>query len=328
MSAGRRISRVSSQRIHCTLDDLLRLRVSTTVAPHVETYFALRTLESPGSPELAQWRLKIYPKLGGNLVLLKKLSQLFPSPGLLLRLLQGRAQESRIALVRIGETAERLAGAVHDFWRIAVAPYWSRIRAHVQAEQAALERMLAIGGVEHLLSHLGGGGHWSTPVLELPHEQDGDIRLDGRGLLLVPSLFLPQRQGHLLDMAGPQGHPLLLPTGPVSDPEAFWAEPEDDGQALAALVGTTRASALEALVVSRTTGELARRLGISGPGASQHTAVLRGAGLITTQRDRNTARHELTPLGRALLRDRGVSSAEETSGDWLRGPLPEPVPCR
>lgn len=328
MNARRSTSGVSSQRIHFTLDDLLRLRVNATVAPHVETYFALRSLVSPGSPGLAEWRLKVYPKLGRKLVLLKKLPELFPSPGLLLRLLQGNAQEARIALVRIGETAERLADAVHEFWRIAVAPYWARIRSHVQTEQAALERMLAVGGVEHLLSNVLGGGHWSTPVLELPHERDGDVRLDGRGLLLVPSLFLPQRQGHLLDVADPHGQsPLLLPTGPVSDPEAFWAESEDEGHALAALVGATRASALEALVVSRTTGELARRLGISAPGASQHTAVLRGAGLIATHRDRNTALHELTPLGRALLRSQGVTGTDEPAGDWLRGPLPEPALC-
>ncbi|MFH8344051.1 ArsR/SmtB family transcription factor [Streptomyces sp. NPDC018045] len=278
---------------------------------------------------MAEWQLKVHPKLGRNLPLLKKLARLFPAPSMLLRLLQGKAQEARIALVRIGETAERLAEAVHEFWRVAVAPYWSRIRAHIQAEQAALERMLAVGGVEHLLSSVQGGGHWSTPVLELPHERDEDIRLDGRGLLLAPSLFLPPRQGHLLDTGEPQGQPpLLLSTGPVSDPETFWSDPDEEGHTLAALVGATRASVLEALVVSRTTGELARWLGISGPGASQHTAVLRGAGLIVTHRDRNTARHELTPLGRALLRDQGVPGADDAAADWLRGPLPEPALCR
>ncbi|MEU7155810.1 ArsR/SmtB family transcription factor [Streptomyces chrestomyceticus] len=334
MNPSRRISGVSSQRIHCTLNDLLRLRVSTTVAPHVETFFALRSLSGPGAAGLTEWQLKVFPKLGRNLPLLKKLSRVFPSPGALLRLLQGKAQEVRIALVRVGETVERLADAVHEFWRVAVAPYWSRIRARVQAEQASLERMLAVGGVEHLLSSLQGGGRWSTPVLELPHERDEDIKLDGRGLLLVPSLFLPPRQGHLLDRAEPQGQrQLLLSTGPVPDPETFWSEPEEAGHALAALVGATRASVLEALVVSRTTGELARWLGISGPGASQHTAVLRGAGLIATHRDRNTARHELTPLGRALLRDRGVTGLDDPADDWLsgdrlNGPLPEPALCR
>ncbi|MFC7469591.1 winged helix-turn-helix domain-containing protein [Actinomadura keratinilytica] len=58
---------------------------------------------------------------------------------------------------------------------------------------------------------------------------------------------------------------------------------------------------LQALTEPRTTGELAQLAGISGPGASQHTAVLRKAGLITTRRERNMAWHELTPLGRAML---------------------------
>jgi DNA-binding transcriptional ArsR family regulator len=49
------------------------------------------------------------------------------------------------------------------------------------------------------------------------------------------------------------------------------------------------------------TSEVARRLGISPAAASQHTTVLRNAGLLLSQRDRNMVRHTLTPLGRALL---------------------------
>ena len=50
-----------------------------------------------------------------------------------------------------------------------------------------------------------------------------------------------------------------------------------------------------------TTGEVARRLNISAAAASQHTTVLRNAGLLVSQRDRNTVLHTLTPLGRAML---------------------------
>ncbi len=50
-----------------------------------------------------------------------------------------------------------------------------------------------------------------------------------------------------------------------------------------------------------TTGEMARRLHISAAAASQHTTVLRNAGLLVSQRERNTVLHTLTPLGRAVL---------------------------
>ncbi|MFC5720633.1 ArsR/SmtB family transcription factor [Streptomyces gamaensis] len=308
------VLRVSTQRIHFTLDDLLRVRVGTAPGSHVETFFALMSLDQPGHPALVDWRMKARQKLGQQRVtLLKQLPKVFPSPARLLAMLRGGAMESRLALGRLGVPAEQLASLVHDFWRIAVAPYWSRIRDHLHDRQGQLERLMAVGGVEHLLSNfmlsnLQGGGHWSTPVLELPHERDGDVRLDGRGLLLVPSLFLPQRPGHLLDLTDAGGQPaLLFSAAPDDGTEALWEEPGDDSQALAALVGSTRASALEALVDGCTTGELAQRLGISAPGASQHTAVLRAAGLITTRRERNKARHALTPLGRALLRPRAGS---------------------
>ncbi|MYT03316.1 MULTISPECIES: helix-turn-helix domain-containing protein, partial [Streptomyces] len=50
-----------------------------------------------------------------------------------------------------------------------------------------------------------------------------------------------------------------------------------------------------------TGGETARRLGISPASVSEHTTVLRDAGLIQSLRVRNTMRHTLTPLGAELL---------------------------
>jgi len=70
---------------------------------------------------------------------------------------------------------------------------------------------------------------------------------------------------------------------------------------LAALVGPTRALALQAIATGCTTTELARHLGVTPSTASEHTAILRNADLITTQRHRNTVLHTVTPLGRALL---------------------------
>jgi DNA-binding transcriptional ArsR family regulator len=50
-----------------------------------------------------------------------------------------------------------------------------------------------------------------------------------------------------------------------------------------------------------TTGELARRHEISAPGVSQHTQVLREAGLIVSRRTGPNVIHTVTPLGKALL---------------------------
>ncbi|WP_082122120.1 winged helix-turn-helix domain-containing protein [Frankia sp. CpI1-P] len=50
------------------------------------------------------------------------------------------------------------------------------------------------------------------------------------------------------------------------------------------------------------TSQLADLLGVSSAAVSQHTAVLRAAGLIATRRNRNLVLHTITPLGRLLLR--------------------------
>jgi DNA-binding transcriptional ArsR family regulator len=75
--------------------------------------------------------------------------------------------------------------------------------------------------------------------------------------------------------------------------------------ALTALIGATRAAVLNAIGTHRssTTTELAHRINISLASASEHTTVLREAGLITSQRDRNRSLHQLTALGLALLAD-------------------------
>jgi DNA-binding transcriptional ArsR family regulator len=50
------------------------------------------------------------------------------------------------------------------------------------------------------------------------------------------------------------------------------------------------------------TSELARHVGISPSAASQHTAVLRDAGLIVSHRHANSVFHQLSPAGGTLLR--------------------------
>ena len=52
----------------------------------------------------------------------------------------------------------------------------------------------------------------------------------------------------------------------------------------------------------QTTTSLARVVGISNSSASEHAAVLRAAGLITSKRTANRVVHRATPIGTALMR--------------------------
>jgi DNA-binding transcriptional ArsR family regulator len=82
-----------------------------------------------------------------------------------------------------------------------------------------------------------------------------------------------------------------------------WAQLPADGHRdrLASVLGSTRARVLHALTTGHSTTELAHAVSISPASASAHATALRGAGLVTTQRDGQAVRHMLTELGRAIV---------------------------
>ncbi|MFE9132681.1 winged helix-turn-helix domain-containing protein [Streptomyces sp. NPDC007355] len=84
--------------------------------------------------------------------------------------------------------------------------------------------------------------------------------------------------------------------GEVAGPEGGGERPE----ALAALMGRTRAQVPALLRSPATTTALAERAGVSLAAAGQHAGVLRGAGLVDTVRTGSAVLHSLTPLGWSL----------------------------
>ncbi|MDT9684961.1 winged helix-turn-helix domain-containing protein [Streptomyces sp. TRM76323] len=286
------------QRIHFGAADFARTRLRPTVGPLVETAFAAGLLSRSVGAPYARWRSQVAKRLPG-----------WSSPpahggGTLdPELLVAHAE-------RYGDdpgAADRHTG-LPEVWRAAVAPYWDQLRAYLEAECEARGRIVMAGGVEQLLATLHPRTIWRAPVLEIPGGPDEDVHLDGRGLVLTPSVFLNHRPGRLMAATAENGQAVLAFAAPP-DPAraaALWEEPDGRAQSLGALVGQTRAAALRVLRATCTTSQLADRLGISAAGASQHTAVLRETGLITTRRIRNTVLHTVTPLGVALLDGRVV----------------------
>ena len=79
----------------------------------------------------------------------------------------------------------------------------------------------------------------------------------------------------------------------------------EQGDPLADLLGLTRACVLRACVQApQTTTSLALAVGISNSSASEHAAVLRAAGLLTSQRTANRVEHRASPMGAALSQRR------------------------
>jgi len=203
------------------------------------------------------------------------------------------------------DARRRLAGAVHATYRALVEPYWPRVDAQLRAEQALHSRTLRLAGADRLLAGLQSQRiRWHSPVLEVLLPGSVETRLSGRGLVIVPSVFVGEIPALLSDPNSEDAPPqLIVPAVHDSRGDHLWAPPRPAAAALAALMGRTRAAVLSTIADGCTTTELAGRAGISPASASQHATVLRDAGLITTSRQGSAVLHMLTPLGASLLKD-------------------------
>lgn len=273
--------------------------MKATLGPVAESVFALDLFCRNTSVAFNGWRKQVRRRLGRRVDAVEQLARSCrPLPDLLWLLEQPSEQADTDR-----RPQRRLMGALFEFCQVAVTPYWSRARGQLELERDARGRIVITKGVTHLLGTLHPKLRWNPPTLEVPDERDRDVYLDGRGLLLSPSLFLFDRPCVVINLERQPAMPTLVFSVPVtaSAVSAMCSAPETNDHALSALVGHTRAAALQALTESCTTSELAHRLNISSAGASQHATILREAGLITTCRNRNTVLHAVTSLGIALL---------------------------
>ncbi|MET8897426.1 ArsR/SmtB family transcription factor [Streptomyces albogriseolus] len=193
-----------------------------------------------------------------------------------------------------GSTRGRDAFArdLHTYHGSSIAGLWPHVTTSAAADRTLRAEMLLRGGVDALLTTLAPSWRWQPPVLHLPSSSTYDVPLCGRGLLLVPSFFATRP---FLGYHPDEPTVLVYPMNDGADAT------EVSAGALAPLLGRTRAAVLAALRTPATTTALAERTGTSLASASQHAAVLRNAGLISTERTGTAVLHTLRPLGQALL---------------------------
>jgi len=201
----------------------------------------------------------------------------------------------RVAPLAAGDpdAVRRLGTAIRAFHAVAVEPYWIDMVTAVQSDWVARGMSIASDGIEHVLRTLSPWLNWDAPSLAYECSSGIDLTLDAadRGLVLQPSylklvpayLDVPPEPVQIIYPIEHRPAPLIARTS------------------LADLLGQTRAAVLGAVVVARNTTQVARVVGTSLGSVSQHTAVLRSAGLITTSRTGSSVLHAATPLGRSLL---------------------------
>lgn len=195
----------------------------------------------------------------------------------------------------------QLGNLVRRYHQAAIEPYWDQLSGRVRADHRIRIGGLASGGLERLFTELHPAVRWRPPVLEVSGFKPSDIWLRGRGLRLQPSYFCWGVPTKLRDseLAQVLVYPIQdqsLPLETSSDSAGARS-----GDSVTALIGRTRASALQLAVAGSSTTRIAAQCGISPSSASYQTAILRDAGLLQTIRTGKSVTHLATPLGLALL---------------------------
>jgi DNA-binding transcriptional ArsR family regulator len=324
-------------RLRFTTGDLARVRIAAQANPFAETALAAEQMRRRTIPHTLQgWRSGMRGRLHHRA---RMLSYLFggQGPGLDLSTLAGPAasmaegldglQRARPAafaaelkyvalqhpltpwaksLADADQAARhQLADTLAAFHDVAIGPHWAAVEAHLRACRARWRRTLADDGLDQVLAticptHI----RWREPELEVDslHGIHANVELAGRGLVLVPSVFVGDRP-YLSFALGDEGAAPQLVVPVLHDLTVARRvfRPQQHEASLASLLGRTRSAVLQAVADGAGTGEIAKWLGVSAATISEHTAVLRASGLIVTHRDGASVLHVLTELGAALL---------------------------
>lgn len=219
----------------------------------------------------------------------------------------GRTSGAPAWAPRLAEPGMRkdLVRAMRTYYDTVIAPHGDQALARIEAERSARARSVLDHGTEGALRDLGPCLRWRRPVLHTVYPEDRDLRLNGRGLLLIPSYF---SWGNPVALAEPALEPVLFYSLSREPHPSTLPGDLGSGAPLATLLGRTRATVLRAAAHGATTGELARFAGVSASSASQHATTLRDNGLIVSHRQASCVLHTLTPLGAALLRSSGEAA--------------------
>lgn len=194
----------------------------------------------------------------------------------------------------------RLAATLRSYHQVVIAPHVRIVEHSVAADLAHRVHRLTTGGLEALWASLSPLVRWRPPVLEVEYGVDREFRLHGRGLRLVPSYFCRRTP---VSFANPDLPPVLV--YPIAQ-EFAWLPAARASGSLDDLIGATRGTVLRTVGTgTTTTTQIARRVNTSLASASRHTATLRNAGLLRSERDGNAVLHTLTPLGASLLETTG-----------------------
>ena len=193
------------------------------------------------------------------------------------------------------------AAATLDAWS-AVSPRWQHAQPLLDLEARRVGAAVVRGGTDVLLNTLHPRIRYECGEIWVPAVREATVALDGRRLVLVPTIAGPM--GRLVGFDLPDVVYLAYPVpgqaglGENGNPPA-----EQRGDALGQVLGRMRADVLQAADRPISMGKLAAAVGCSPRMTSYHAGQLEAAGLVVRERrgqsvwvSRTVRGHELVEL--------------------------------
>ncbi|NUO60149.1 MAG: winged helix-turn-helix transcriptional regulator [Hamadaea sp.] len=201
------------------------------------------------------------------------------------------------AILHSPDVVERVAVALDAAWHELIAPDWPQLRAICERDVVHRAGLLARRGWAAALDGLHSEVSWRDGGIDVRALRSGGrVDLNGEGLLLIPSAHIWPGLAAYSDSPWPKA--IIYPARGVA---ALWErQPPAAPEALADLLGRSRARLLLALDDPASTTQLARSLGLATGAVGDHLAVLLRAGLVRRARDGRSVLYGRTPLGDAL----------------------------
>jgi DNA-binding transcriptional ArsR family regulator len=194
------------------------------------------------------------------------------------------------------EFLERLSCALIGYHRRVLAPLWDRVVAITEADIAHRHATIVEHGIgvtiTELHEKLGYGG---SEIRVDMCEHDIAVEATGSGVWFVPSVFIWPWVSVMYEATQPVVSYAARGAGLV------WERPRENGLSLSSLIGRSRATILEHLVVPRSTTWLAEVLGLAPATVSAHLAVLSASGLLQSRKSGRHVLYARTQVAEVLL---------------------------
>ncbi len=194
----------------------------------------------------------------------------------------------------------RIVAELRIAWQELAEPFWPAITRVVGEDIGYRTRLISRHGLGAMLADLHPQVSSTATRVVVSPNADVTVPLAGRGLLLLPSVFMTTKPAIIHEAPWPPA--LVYPARGVGN---LWATPIAPPDALAGLIGASRARLLLDLDQARSTSVIATRHQLSPATTSVHLKRLAAAGLVTSSRVGKEVRYCRTELAVALIAGSG-----------------------